>query len=74
MGGQRADLESAVVEAANTLQVAYAAQPNDVPGLNEALLQEQHQGRTTSHEVRVLAIRSQQLEGCIERLRSVVIK
>ena len=72
--GSSIAVQPTVVESTDALQLGHLLQPDDVSGLQQTLLHEQHQGRTAGHHVRVLAVRVEELEGLAQRGRGVVIE
>ena len=55
-------------------QLGDVAQADDVPRLHQPLVQQQHQRRPAGHEMRILAMRSEQLERLGDRTRGVVVE
>jgi hypothetical protein len=74
VAGHRPNLQAAAGQSANALQVRDLAQPDHVPRLHQALLQQQHECRAARHQVRVLAVRVQELERLLQRAGSVIVK
>ena len=70
----RADPQAAVRHGRDAAELIDRAQPDHVPGPEEALTQEEHGRGPAGHEVRVLAVSVEQRERLSERPRLVVIE